>query len=174
MNVPATRSLGHCKAKISIAGIVVEKIPVQVVPDDAQCVDLFVGRTFTDLPFVTYAKVGSTFRFYHLNDCPFADLAPLEQKSNLKNLERRFVNDHWTKRIPPNRPVTDDTTLQGFVTLEKEYLRARPLNMPGIRLKLSRNAIHLSLSHKFCLRTPTASVSYVIKREADLEQPPAS
>ncbi|KAH7984044.1 hypothetical protein HPB52_016513 [Rhipicephalus sanguineus] len=84
MNVPATRSLGHCKAKISIDGIVVEKISVQVVPDDAQCVDLLVGRTFTDLPFVTYAKVGSTFRFYHLNDCPFVDLATLEQKSNLK------------------------------------------------------------------------------------------
>ncbi|KAH7984471.1 hypothetical protein HPB52_021516 [Rhipicephalus sanguineus] len=46
---------------ISIDGTVAEKIPVLVVPDDAQCVGLLVGRTFTDLPFVTYAEVGSTF-----------------------------------------------------------------------------------------------------------------
>ncbi|KAH7969596.1 hypothetical protein HPB52_020103 [Rhipicephalus sanguineus] len=54
--VPVTRSLGHCKAKISFDGVVAEKIPVLVVPDDAQCVDLLVGRNFTELPNVTYAK----------------------------------------------------------------------------------------------------------------------
>ncbi|KAL1443874.1 hypothetical protein MTO96_030150 [Rhipicephalus appendiculatus] len=67
---PVTRSLGHCKAKVSIDGVVAENIPVLIVPDYAQRVDILVGRTFTELPSVTYAKVGSTFRFYHLNDCP--------------------------------------------------------------------------------------------------------
>ncbi|KAL1474090.1 hypothetical protein MTO96_038257 [Rhipicephalus appendiculatus] len=77
---PVTRSLGHCKAKVSIDGVVAENIPVLIVPDDAQRVDILVGRTFTELPSVTYAKVGSAFRFYHLNDCPFAHLlSPVQQ-----------------------------------------------------------------------------------------------
>ncbi|KAL1434716.1 hypothetical protein MTO96_011417 [Rhipicephalus appendiculatus] len=83
-NVPATRSLGHCQAKINIDGVVAEKVPVLVAPDDAQSVDVLVGRTFTNLPFVTYGKVGSTFRFYHLNDCPFSGVVPFEQQSKLK------------------------------------------------------------------------------------------
>ncbi|KAL1483769.1 hypothetical protein MTO96_001829 [Rhipicephalus appendiculatus] len=80
---PVTRSLGHCKAKVSIDGVVAENIPVLVVPDDAQRVDILVGRTFTELPNVTYAKVGSTFRFYHLNDCPFVHLVSPAQKTEL-------------------------------------------------------------------------------------------
>ncbi|KAL1447939.1 hypothetical protein MTO96_044181 [Rhipicephalus appendiculatus] len=83
-NVPATRSLSHCQAKINIDGVVAEKVPVIVVPDDAQSVDLLVGRTFTNLPFVTYCKVGSTFRFYHLNDCPLSGVVPFKQQSKLK------------------------------------------------------------------------------------------
>ncbi|KAL1437205.1 hypothetical protein MTO96_049187 [Rhipicephalus appendiculatus] len=38
-NVPTTRSLGHSQAKISIDGVVAEKVPLLVVPDDAQSVD---------------------------------------------------------------------------------------------------------------------------------------
>ncbi|KAL1430879.1 hypothetical protein MTO96_014736 [Rhipicephalus appendiculatus] len=82
-NHPVTRSLGHCKAKVSIDGVVAENIPVLVVPDDAQRVDILVGRTFTELPNVTYAKVGSTFRFYSRNDCPFAHLELSEQQPKL-------------------------------------------------------------------------------------------
>ncbi|KAL1467555.1 hypothetical protein MTO96_042089 [Rhipicephalus appendiculatus] len=83
-NVPATRSLGHCQAKITINDVVAEKVPVLVVPDDAQSVDLLVGRTFTNLPFVTYCKVGNTFRFYHLDNCPFSGLVSFEEQSTLK------------------------------------------------------------------------------------------
>ncbi|KAL1481956.1 hypothetical protein MTO96_034117 [Rhipicephalus appendiculatus] len=82
-NHPVTRSLGHCKAKVSIDGVVAENIPVLIVPDDAQRVDILVGRTFTELPSVTYAKVGSTFRFYHLNDCPFVHLVSPAQQPEL-------------------------------------------------------------------------------------------
>ncbi|KAL1477341.1 hypothetical protein MTO96_035809 [Rhipicephalus appendiculatus] len=83
-NHPVTRSLGHCKAKVSIDGVVAENIPVLIVPDDAQRVDILVGRTFTELPNVTYAKVGSTFRFYHLNDCPFVHLVSPAQQAELQ------------------------------------------------------------------------------------------
>ncbi|KAL1464001.1 hypothetical protein MTO96_027035 [Rhipicephalus appendiculatus] len=48
---PVTRSLGHCKAKV----------PLLIVPYDAQRFDLLVSRTFTELPSVTYTNVGSTF-----------------------------------------------------------------------------------------------------------------
>ncbi|KAL1444126.1 hypothetical protein MTO96_030036 [Rhipicephalus appendiculatus] len=87
-NVAATRSLDYCQAKIRIDGVAAEKVPILVVPDDAQSVDLLVGISFTNLPFVTYSKVGSTFRFYHLNDCPFSGLVPFEQQSKLKLRQR--------------------------------------------------------------------------------------
>ncbi|KAH7968014.1 hypothetical protein HPB52_024654 [Rhipicephalus sanguineus] len=53
--------------------------------------------------------------------------------------------------------------MQGFVKLEKEYSRARPLNMPGIRLNLGQNIVDLWLSENFCQWIPTASLTYVVK-----------
>ncbi|KAL1438351.1 hypothetical protein MTO96_048140 [Rhipicephalus appendiculatus] len=58
---PVTRSLGHCKAKVSIDDIVAENILVLIFPDDAQRFDILVGRTFPELPSVARAKLGSTF-----------------------------------------------------------------------------------------------------------------
>ncbi|KAL1445723.1 hypothetical protein MTO96_044868 [Rhipicephalus appendiculatus] len=123
-NVPATRSLGHCQAKISIDGVAAEKVPILVVPDDAQSVDLLVGRSFTNVPFVTCCKVGSTFRFYHLNDCPFSGLVPFEQQSKLKlrqreecDLQRDTVNnittltDHSVTRPAVSRHCGRDVLL---------------------------------------------------------------
>ncbi|KAH7968031.1 hypothetical protein HPB52_005447 [Rhipicephalus sanguineus] len=130
-----------------------------IVPDEAQSIDLLVGRTFTDPPFVIYAKVRSTFRFFRLNDCPFSDLVPSEPQ----NLERRFVNVYWTKRIPTNRLMIDGTTLHGFMKLAKSYMRARLQNIPHIRRKLSRNIVDLSSSGKFCQWLSIASLTYVVK-----------
>ncbi|KAL1452387.1 hypothetical protein MTO96_027905 [Rhipicephalus appendiculatus] len=80
---PVTRSLGHCKAKVIIDGVDAKNIPVLTVPDDAQRFDILVGSTFTELPSVTYAKVGNTFRFYHLNDSPFVHLVSPAQQPQL-------------------------------------------------------------------------------------------
>ncbi|KAL1469693.1 hypothetical protein MTO96_024878 [Rhipicephalus appendiculatus] len=83
-NHPVTRSLGHCKVQVSIDGVVAENIPVLIVPDDAQRADILVGRTFTEVPNVTCTKVGSTFRFYHLNDCRFVHLVSPAQQAELQ------------------------------------------------------------------------------------------
>uniref|UniRef100_L7LZR5 Uncharacterized protein n=1 Tax=Rhipicephalus pulchellus TaxID=72859 RepID=L7LZR5_RHIPC len=148
-DVPVTRSLGHCKGKITIDGVVAENIPVLIVPDDAQRVDILVGRTFTELPFVTYAKVGSTFRFYHLNDCPFVHLmSPAQhphlhvrareetrlQKNTLNcvttstdpSVTRPIVSRHCGRDMPPEMPremtaVVDHTEHNGLdVNLNKD------------------------------------------------------
>ncbi|KAL1478781.1 hypothetical protein MTO96_052391, partial [Rhipicephalus appendiculatus] len=113
-DVPATRSLGHCQAKISIDGVAAEKVPILVVPDDAQSVDLLVGRSFTNLPFVTYCKVGSTFRFYHLNDCPFSGVVPFEQQSKLKlrPREERELQQDTVNYITTSTDRSNDATTQ--------------------------------------------------------------
>ncbi|XP_049267135.1 uncharacterized protein LOC125756413 [Rhipicephalus sanguineus] len=75
--VPAVRAIGRCRADLEIDGVVGKKIPVLVVPDEAQSVDLLVGRTFTELPYVTYARLGSSLHFWHRDECPFSHLEPL-------------------------------------------------------------------------------------------------
>ncbi|KAH7979618.1 hypothetical protein HPB49_010196 [Dermacentor silvarum] len=56
-HVPTTRSISHCRAKINIDGVEARNIPVIIAPDDAQSFDTLVGRTFTELPYGTYAKI---------------------------------------------------------------------------------------------------------------------
>lgn len=46
--VPATKSsIGRCKADLCIDCVLAKDIPILVVSDEAQSVDLLVGRTFT-------------------------------------------------------------------------------------------------------------------------------
>ncbi|XP_042148722.1 uncharacterized protein LOC121837217 [Ixodes scapularis] len=52
-DVPAVRTIGKCKADLDIDGVTGKDITIFVVPDEAQSVDLLVGRTFTELPYVT-------------------------------------------------------------------------------------------------------------------------
>ncbi|XP_064463123.1 uncharacterized protein LOC135374047 [Ornithodoros turicata] len=96
---PVTKSIGRCKANIEIDGVVARDIPILVVPDEAQTVDLLIGRTFTELPYLTYARVGGCLRFWHQNDCPFAHLEPFDVQQKLQmrakeesNLQKDRVN----------------------------------------------------------------------------------
>ncbi|KAH8032900.1 hypothetical protein HPB51_003476 [Rhipicephalus microplus] len=61
---PAARAIGRCRADLLIDGVVGKNIPILVVPDEAQSVDLLVGRTFTELPYVTYASLGGSLQFW--------------------------------------------------------------------------------------------------------------
>ncbi|KAH7983641.1 hypothetical protein HPB52_013294 [Rhipicephalus sanguineus] len=47
---PAVRAIGKCRANLVIDGVVGKNIPILVVPDAAQSVDLLVGHMFTKLP----------------------------------------------------------------------------------------------------------------------------
>ena len=58
-----TVSPGLVIGDIEVDGVEAKGVKIRVVPDEAQKTDLLIGRTFTDLPFVNYAKVGDTLRF---------------------------------------------------------------------------------------------------------------
>ncbi|KAG0413775.1 hypothetical protein HPB47_009073 [Ixodes persulcatus] len=75
---------------MDIDGVTGKNIPIFVVPDEAQSVDLLVGRTFTELPYVTYARLGGCLRFWHKSQCPFSYLEPLSDDPKLivKTTER--------------------------------------------------------------------------------------
>uniref|UniRef100_A0A6G5ABX7 Putative e3 ubiquitin ligase n=1 Tax=Rhipicephalus microplus TaxID=6941 RepID=A0A6G5ABX7_RHIMP len=87
--VPAARAIGRCRADLLIDGVVGKNIQVLVVPDEAQSVDLLVGRTFTELPYVTYARLGGSLQFWHRDECPFSHLEPFVScpKLRLKTAE---------------------------------------------------------------------------------------
>ncbi|KAL1439361.1 hypothetical protein MTO96_010374 [Rhipicephalus appendiculatus] len=87
--VPAVRAIGKCRADLVIDGVVGKNIPILVVPDGAQSVDLLVGRTFTELPYVTYARLGGSLHFWHKSECPFSHLETLTScpKLRLKTAE---------------------------------------------------------------------------------------
>ncbi|GBM61535.1 hypothetical protein AVEN_72448-1 [Araneus ventricosus] len=56
--MPALTSIGRIKADIEVDNVKAENIIIYVVPDDAQSVDLIIGRTWLDRPHITYAKIG--------------------------------------------------------------------------------------------------------------------
>ncbi|GBL99176.1 hypothetical protein AVEN_140648-1 [Araneus ventricosus] len=56
--MPALTSIGRIKANIEVDNVKVENISIYVVPDDAQSVDLIIGRTWLDLPHIAYTKIG--------------------------------------------------------------------------------------------------------------------
>ncbi|XP_075741387.1 uncharacterized protein LOC142790432 [Rhipicephalus microplus] len=87
--VPAARAIGRCRADLLIDGVVGKNIQILVVPDEVQSVDLLVGRTFTELPYVTYAKLGDSLQFWHRDECPFSHLEPFVScpKLRLKTAE---------------------------------------------------------------------------------------
>ncbi|GBM01082.1 hypothetical protein AVEN_136634-1 [Araneus ventricosus] len=54
----ALTSIGRIKADIEVDNVKAETISIYVVPDDAQSVDLIIGRTWLDLPHIAYTKIG--------------------------------------------------------------------------------------------------------------------
>ncbi|GBM25418.1 hypothetical protein AVEN_245825-1 [Araneus ventricosus] len=56
--MPALTSIGRIKADIEVDNVKAENISIYVVPDDAQSVDLIIGRTWLDLPHIAYTKIG--------------------------------------------------------------------------------------------------------------------
>lgn len=80
-NSPAARTLGTCNADLEVDDVVAKAVPVLVVADEALSIDVIIGRTFTELPHVTYGSADGCFRFWHRNQCPFGHLeaAPTER-----------------------------------------------------------------------------------------------
>ncbi|GBM25576.1 hypothetical protein AVEN_272565-1 [Araneus ventricosus] len=87
--MPALTSIGRIKADIEVDNVKAENISIYVVPDDAQSVDLIIGRTWLDLPQIAYTKIGKRVHIIYREDELFRNF-PIYEKINpvcLKRLE---------------------------------------------------------------------------------------
>ncbi|XP_035209994.1 uncharacterized protein LOC118184435, partial [Stegodyphus dumicola] len=54
--VPAVTSIGMIKADIEVDNVKGQGINIYLAPDNAQPVDLIIGRTWLDLPHIAYVR----------------------------------------------------------------------------------------------------------------------
>ncbi|GBM91459.1 hypothetical protein AVEN_52160-1 [Araneus ventricosus] len=85
--MPALTSTGRIKADIEVDNVKAENISIYVVPDDAQSVDLIIGRTWLDLPHIAYTKIGERVHIGYWEDELFRNF-PIDEKVNPVSLER--------------------------------------------------------------------------------------
>ncbi|UYV81732.1 hypothetical protein LAZ67_20002148, partial [Cordylochernes scorpioides] len=71
---PAARTVGKTTVDLEIDGIVGREITVFIVNDDAQPYDLLIGRTWTDLPYVSFARIGKNLHIGYSSEFPFTNL----------------------------------------------------------------------------------------------------
>ncbi|GBM79789.1 hypothetical protein AVEN_29254-1 [Araneus ventricosus] len=69
--IPALTSIGRIKAVIEVDNVKGESIIIHLVPDNAQLVDLIIGRTWLDLAHIVYTKIGQRVHIAYLKDDPF-------------------------------------------------------------------------------------------------------
>ncbi|GBM47098.1 hypothetical protein AVEN_47007-1 [Araneus ventricosus] len=87
--MPALTSIGKIKADNEVDNVKLESMSIYVVPDDVQSVDLIIGRTWLDLPHITYTRIGKRVHIGYREDELFRNF-PIDEKVNpvcLKRLE---------------------------------------------------------------------------------------
>ncbi|GBM39272.1 hypothetical protein AVEN_140322-1 [Araneus ventricosus] len=90
--MPALTSIGRINIywkNIEVDNVKAESISIYVVLDDAQSVDLIIGRTWLDLAHISYAKIGKRVHIGNREDELFRNF-PIDEKVNpvcLKRLE---------------------------------------------------------------------------------------
>ncbi|GBM43838.1 hypothetical protein AVEN_166234-1 [Araneus ventricosus] len=85
--MPALTPIGRIKADIEVDNVKAKNISIYVVPDDAQSVDLIIGRTWLDLPHIAYTKIGERVHIGYWEDELFRNF-PIDEKVNPVCLER--------------------------------------------------------------------------------------
>jgi hypothetical protein len=83
-SIPATLTVGKTSANIEIDNVIGENIPVLVVKNNAQSYDLIIGRTWLDLPYVAYARVGDYFHIGYSDKEPFSAIKSILGESKIK------------------------------------------------------------------------------------------
>ncbi|UYV72285.1 K02A2.6-like, partial [Cordylochernes scorpioides] len=71
---PAARTVGKTTVDLEIDGVVGREISVFIVNDDAQPYGLLIGRTWTDLPYVSFAIIGKKLHIGYSTEFPFPNL----------------------------------------------------------------------------------------------------
>ncbi|GBM54424.1 hypothetical protein AVEN_125884-1, partial [Araneus ventricosus] len=87
--MPALTSIGRITADIEVDNVKGEGISIYVVPDEAQSVDLIIGRTWLDLSHIAYIKIGIRVHIGYRKDELFRNFL-IDEKVNpvcLKRLE---------------------------------------------------------------------------------------
>ncbi|GBO16207.1 Retrovirus-related Pol polyprotein from transposon 17.6 [Araneus ventricosus] len=87
--MPALTSMGRITADIEVDNVEGEGITVYVVLDEAQPVDLIIGRTWLDLPHIAYTRIGDRVHIGYREDEPFRNF-PIDENISricLKALE---------------------------------------------------------------------------------------
>ncbi|UYV74255.1 hypothetical protein LAZ67_11002642, partial [Cordylochernes scorpioides] len=95
---PAARTVGKTTVDLEIDGIVGREITVFIVNDDAQPYDLLIGRTWTDLPYVSFARIGRV-ELLNLDDI-VVNLDVAEDSFQTKNEEKREGQDQMKRKRP--------------------------------------------------------------------------
>lgn len=146
VSTPAARTLGSFSADLEIDGVTVKMVPILVVADEVQSVDLLVGRTFTEMPNVTYGSMGGCIRFWSRSDCPFRHLEPT-------------LCDHMTLR------VTEDTELKAEVVNWVSLSADSDLTGPVIVSRMGKEVLVDMCEGKVSLPVfPSASEDVVVKK----------
>ncbi|GBM84575.1 hypothetical protein AVEN_33848-1 [Araneus ventricosus] len=81
--------LEKIKDDIEVDDVKGKAISIYIFPDDAQPVDLIIGRTWLDLPHIAYTKIIKGFHIGNREDEPFRNF-PIDERINqvcLKALE---------------------------------------------------------------------------------------
>ncbi|GBL87249.1 hypothetical protein AVEN_270521-1 [Araneus ventricosus] len=85
--MPALKSIGRIKADIEVDNVKGGSIIIYVVPDEAQSVDLIIGRTWLDLSHIPSAKIGKRVHIGYREDELFRNF-PIDEKVNSVFLKR--------------------------------------------------------------------------------------
>ncbi|GBM80668.1 hypothetical protein AVEN_209862-1 [Araneus ventricosus] len=79
--MPAIKFIGRIKVDIEVDNVKAENINIYVAPDDAQSVDLIIGRTWLDLLHIAYTKIRKRVHIGHRKNELFRNF-PIEEKVN--------------------------------------------------------------------------------------------
>ncbi len=71
--VPAVTTIGRIEADIEVDNVIGRCISIYIVPDNAQPVDFIIGRTWLDLPYIAYARIGKGFHIGYREEEPFSN-----------------------------------------------------------------------------------------------------
>ncbi|KAK8775719.1 hypothetical protein V5799_030936, partial [Amblyomma americanum] len=121
---PSARAIGKCYTDLEIDGVKGENVPFLVVPDDTLTVDLLVGRTYTELPYVAYARLGGCLRFWHKSALVYLN-AQRTQKPQIARWYDLIQEFEFTiKHRPGTRMLHVDSLSRGPVEAPQDTMNS--------------------------------------------------
>lgn len=84
INLEPVKVLGETTTDIMIDEVVGRDVLLLVVPDNAQSVEVLIGRTYTELAYIAYVRIDDVFRFGYRNELPFKDLVIQEVNQTIR------------------------------------------------------------------------------------------